>query len=76
MDDINNIISHASDPSAPAFQEIKHLTRYLDGFPHCAIMYPDGLDSTTTHELCQEFYPLKFNFQRICNGISAFAYGV
>ena len=50
---VNRISIHASAPSEPDFQRIKHLICYLDGCPHRPIMYPSGLYETTTHDLHQ-----------------------
>ena len=54
---VNCLSSHASAPLAPAFQDIKHLIRYLSGCSHHPIMHPAGLDVTTTHDLHKEVYP-------------------
>ena len=72
---VNCISIHTAAPSASAFQDITHLIRYLVGCARCPIMYPYGLYSTTTHDICKEVYPGDFHSQKISNGVVYFAYG-
>ena len=69
----NGLSIQDSDPSAPSLQGINHLIRYLAGFPPDPIIYPDGLDGNTTHELCQEVSPGDFHSQNIYNDLVDFA---
>ena len=64
---INRLYSYAADPSAPELQGIKHLICYLDECPHYTIIYPSGLDFTTTNELRKEVSPEDFHSQNISN---------
>ena len=75
MYDVNCISRHESSPSASYFQGINQLIHYLSGYPHCPIMYPDGLYGTTTHDLCQEVSSGKFHSQHISNVLVTFSDG-
>ena len=66
---VNRVSSHASAPSVPDFEGIKRLIHFLDGCSHCTIMYPTGLDGTTTHDLCQEVSPGNFQSQKISSDL-------
>ena len=74
MHAVNGISCYDSAQSAPASQGINHLIRYIDGFPHCPIMYPAGLYDTITHDLHQEVSQVDFYSQKIFNGLVSFAY--
>ena len=76
MYDANRISIHDSAPSEPAIQGMNHLIRYLAGWPHFPIMYPSGLDVTTTHELRQEVSSGYLHSQNTSNGLFSFADGV
>ena len=73
---VNRLSSHDYAPSAPIFQGINNLIRYLAGCPNYTIMYATGLDGTTIHDLHQEVYPVEFHSQKIYNGLITFADGV
>ena len=70
---VNRISSHDSSPSSPDFQGIKHLVFYLAVCPHCPIIYPAGLDITTTHDLSREVSPGDFHSQNISNVLVDFS---
>ena len=72
MCDVNRLYIYAASPSAPVFQCVKHLIRYILGYPNYTVIYPSFHDSTTTHELRQDVSSVDFHYQKISNGIVAF----
>ena len=76
MYSVNRISIHVAAPYTPEFQGIEHLIRYLDGCPHCPIIYTVVIDGNTTHDLGQEVSPGKFHSQKISNVLVAFLDGV
>ena len=75
MYDVKYLSRNYYSSSESSFQGIKQLIWYLYGFTHLPIMYPSGLDGTTTHDLRQEVSPGDFHYQKIPNGLVDFADG-
>ena len=71
----NRLSSYTDVPSAPVFQGVNNLIQYLDSCPSCHIMYPYGLDGTTTHKPHQKVSPGEFHSQNISNRLVDFTVG-
>ena len=69
---VNRLSSHDAVPSAPVFQGITHVICYISVWSHHTIMYPSGIDGTTTHEVYQQIFPGKLHSQNISHGLDAF----
>ena len=69
------LYSYSDIPSAPAFQSINHLIRYLSRLPHRPITHPSVLDGTAIHELLQELSSCDLHYQNISNGLVDFTDG-
>ena len=71
---VNRLSSHNYTPSAPDFQGINQLIRYIYGRPHLPIMYTAGINGNTTHDIHKEVYPGNFQYQNKYDGLVDFAY--
>ena len=72
MYDVNRFSSHDSDTSAPAFEGIKNLIRYLSVCTHLPITYTSGLNENTTNGLHQEVSPCDFHSKKRSTGLVVF----